>query len=194
MSSEPNDVTALLERIRQGSAEARDELFALLYDRFKQRAHQRLQRERPGHSLGTTGLTHEVWERLHQNDEFAKAADRNQLFRAFARAMEQVLIDHARRRNAQKRGGGWRREELDDLVDDVRRTSQVDDVLDLHEALEALDAVYPVPAEVLRMHYFGGYTLQEIAEVLNVSPSTVRRAFQYGWGFLRDSLGPEGAS
>src|SRR3954465_4177571 len=73
MSTESSTVTALLERIRQGSAEAKDELVALLYDRFRQRAHQRLRHERPGHSLATTDLAHEAWLRLRQNEEFAKA-------------------------------------------------------------------------------------------------------------------------
>jgi RNA polymerase sigma factor (TIGR02999 family) len=193
MSSEPNDITAVLERIRQGSAEAKNELVALLYDRFRQRAHRRLQHERSGHSFATTELTHEAWLRLHQNDEFAKAADGNQLFRAFARAMRQVLIDHARRGKAQKRGGGRPREELDHWVDDVRRRSQVE-VISLHEALDALAAEYPEEAEVLQMRFFGGYTMEEIAEALSVSLSTVERASRLGLACLRVALSPEGAS
>jgi RNA polymerase sigma factor (TIGR02999 family) len=192
MSSEPNDVTALLERIRQGSAEARNELVALLYDRFRQRAHQRLQDERPGHSLSPTDLTHEAWVRLLKNDELARAADRNQLLRAFARALRQVLIDHARRRNADKRPGGRPREELDDLVDDVRQRSQVE-VICLHEALDNLSAEYPDEAEVLQMRFFGGYTMEEIAAALSVSLSTVERAARFGLSCLRVSLAPEGA-
>jgi RNA polymerase sigma factor (TIGR02999 family) len=192
MSANPNDVTALLERIRQGSAEARDELIALLYDRFRQRAHLRLKHERPGHSLSTTDLTHETWLRLRQQ-EFARAADRNQLFRAFARAMRQVLIDHARQRNAQKRGGGRPREELDDFVDDVCRRSHAD-VIALHEALDTLATEYPEEAEVVQMRFFGGYTLEEIAEALSVSLSTVERASRLGLACLRVALSPEGAS
>jgi RNA polymerase sigma factor (TIGR02999 family) len=193
MSSQPNHITALVERIRQGSAEAKNELVALLYDRFRQRAHRQLQHERPGHSLSTTDLTHEAWLRLQQNDELAKAADTNQLFRAFARAMRQVLIDHARRGNAQKRGGGRAREELDDLLDDVRRRSQVE-VISLHEALDTLAAEYPEEAEVLQMRFFGGYTMEEIAEALRVSRSTVERASRLGLAWLRVCLAPEGTS
>src|SRR5262245_35129156 len=170
MAPEPDDVTALLERVREGSAAAKGELVALLYDRLRQRAHQWLGQERPGHSLATSDLTHEAWLRLGNNDEIAKAANRHQLFRAFARAMRQVLIDHARRRNADKRGGGRPREALDDLVDDVRRRSPVD-VLSLRESLEALAAEYPRQAEVLEMHFFGGFKMQEIAEALSVSLS-----------------------
>src|SRR5262245_8889584 len=200
MSTEPNDVTALLQRIREGSAEARNELITLLYDRFRQRAHQRLRHERPDHSLGATGLAHEAWLRLRQNDEFAKAADGNQLLRAFARAMRQVLTDHARRRNADKRGGDRGREELDDLADEVHGSSHLD-VLSLHEALDALAGEHPRAAAVLEMRFFGGYSMEEIAEVLSsefepesVSLRTVERDSRLGLAWLRDYLSPEDAS
>jgi RNA polymerase sigma-70 factor (ECF subfamily) len=198
MSSEPSDVTALLQRVREGSAEAKNALFVLLYDRFRQRAHQRRRHERPGHTLGTTDLTHEAWLRLRQNDEFAKAADGNQLFRAFARAMRQVLIDHARRRNADKRGGDRQREELDDLTDHVGGMSQIE-VLSLHEALNALAGEHPRAAAVLEMRFFGGCDMTEIAEALSsesdsVSLRTVERDSRLGLAWLRDYLSPEGAS
>ena len=192
MSSEPSEITLLLQRVRGGPAEAKNELVALLYDRFRQRAHQRLQHERPGHSLATTDLAHEAWLRLRQN-EFARAADGNQLFRAFARAMRQVLIDHARRRNADKRGGDRQREELDDLADHVRGASQIE-VLSLHEALDALAAEYPRKAEVLQMRLFGGCEMAEIAEALSVSLSTVERDSRLGVAWLHDYLSPEGRS
>jgi RNA polymerase sigma factor (TIGR02999 family) len=193
MSTESGAVTALLERIRQGSAGAKNELITLLYDRFRQRAHRRLQHERPGHSLATTDLANEALLRLLKNDEFAKATTSHQLFRAFARAMRQVLIDHERRRNADKRGGGRPREELDDLVDDVRWRSQVE-VISLHEALDALAAGYPEEAEVLQMHFFGGYTMEEIAEALSVSLSTVERASRLGKAEVHRFLSPGEAS
>lgn len=193
MSSESDVIAVLLERIRRGSAEARNELVALLYERFRQRAHQRLEHERPGHSLATSDLTNEALVRLVKNDEFAKAADGSQLFRAFARAMRQVLIDHARRRNAEKRGGGRQREELDDLADHVGWLSQIE-VLSLHEALDALAGEHPRAAEVLQMRYFGDYEMAEIAEALGVSLSTVDRDSTFGLAWLEDFLSPEGAS
>jgi RNA polymerase sigma factor (TIGR02999 family) len=195
MSTESGAVTALLERIRQGSEEAKNELITLLLDQFRQRAHQRLRHERPGHSLATTDLTDEALLRLLKNDEFAKAANENQLYRAFARAMRQVLIDHARRRNADKRGGGWHREELDDLAEDVRGLSQID-VLSLHEALDALAADFPRGAAVLEMRFFGGFTMAEIAEALSaefgrVSLSTVENDYRHGLAWLHNYLSPE---
>src|SRR5262245_61729169 len=181
MATESGAVTVLLERIRQGDAEARNELVTLLYDRFRQRAHQRRRHERPGHTLGTTDLTNEALLRLLKSDELAKAADGNQLFRAFARAMRQVLIDHARRHKAEKRGGDRQREELDDLVDSVHLLSQID-VLALHEALEALAAEpkYARTAEVLELRFFGSHEMAEIAEILRVSLRTVERDHQRG--------------
>jgi RNA polymerase sigma factor (TIGR02999 family) len=193
MSTESGAVTALLERIRQGSAEAKNQLITLLYDRFRQRAHRRLQHERAGHSLGTTDLTHETLRRLLESKEFEKASNANELFRAFARAMRQVLIDHARRQNAAKRGGGRQREELDDLVDDVRWRSQIE-VLSLDEALDALAGGYPREAEVLQMRFFGGCDMAEIAEALGVSLRTVERDFRFGKAWLHDFLSPEDAS
>jgi RNA polymerase sigma factor (TIGR02999 family) len=193
MSTESDRIRILLELIRQGSAEAKNELVALLYDRFRQRAHQRLRHERPGHSLATTDLTNEALLRLLKNDEFAKAANGNQVFRAFARAMRQVLVDHARRRNADKRGGGRQREELDDLAEDVRGLSRID-VLSLDEALDALAAEHPRAAAVLEMRYFGGFDMAEIAEALGISLSTVEKDDRFGRAWVRDFLSPEGTS
>jgi RNA polymerase sigma factor (TIGR02999 family) len=165
----------------------KNELVTLLYDRFRQRAHRRLRHERAGHSLVTTDLTNEALVRLLNSQEFDRAANRNQLFRAFARAMQQVLIDHARRRNADKRGGDRQREELDDLVDSVHQRSQLD-VLSLDESLGALAASHPREAEVVQMRFFGGYKLAEIAEALDVSLSTVEGDCRFGLAWLRRFL------
>ena len=192
MSSASDPITELLERMCQGVAGARDELIALLYGRFRQRAHQRLRHERPGHSLGTSDLTNEALLRLLKSDELAKAADSNQLFRAFARAMRQVLIDHTRRHHAAKRGGQRQREELDDLADDVRSRSQ-SDLLSLNEALQALAVEYPDEARVLELQFFGGFETAELAQAQGVSPRTVQRHVQFGLAWLRAFLSPDGA-
>jgi RNA polymerase sigma factor (TIGR02999 family) len=195
MAPEPDDrITTLLEQVRDGSNEARNELVAVIYDRFRQRAYVRLRdHERPGHTLGASDLTNEALVRLLQNDELAKATNRNQLFRAFTRAMRQVLIDHARRRAADKRGGARQREELDDLADEVRRRSQID-LLSLHEALDTLARDHPREAEVLQMRFFGGCEMAEIAEALGVSLSSVERDSRFGQAWLRDFLSSEGVS
>lgn len=187
------DVTELLGRLRRGSVEARDELVAGLYLRFRQRAHQHLQRERPGHSFATSDLTDEALLRLLRSDEIARAADGNQLFRAFARAVRQALVDHARRRDATKRGGDRRREELDDLADDVGRRLR-SDLLTLDESLGALAAEHPRVGEALEMRFFGGFETAEVAAALGVSPSTVERDVRFGLAWLRDFHSPEGAT
>jgi RNA polymerase sigma factor (TIGR02999 family) len=191
MSAESHAVTLLLHRIRHGSAEAKNELVALIYDRLHQLAHRQRRHERPGHSLTSGDLVQEGVLRLLKDDEIARAANRNQLFRAFARAVRQLLIDHARRRNAQKRGGGRPREELDDLADDVRRRSHFE-ALALHEALEALAAEHPREAEVVELRYFGGFEMAEIAEVRGVSLSSVERACRFARAWLHDFLSAEG--
>jgi RNA polymerase sigma factor (TIGR02999 family) len=190
MSSESEAITVILARIRQGLTGANDELFNLLYDRFREGAHRLLRRERPGHSFDSADLAHEAWLRLQANDELARADNRNQLFRAFARAMRQVLIDHARRRNAAKRGSGRRRDELDDLAVVVQQRTQID-VLSLDESLKALAAKHSRVADVLEMRYFGACEMKEIADELSVSLKTVERDARFGLAWLRARLSSE---
>jgi RNA polymerase sigma factor (TIGR02999 family) len=193
MSADSHAVTLLLHRIQQGSSEAKNELVALISDRLRQLAHHQRRHERPGHSLTTGDLVQEGVLRLLKDDEIARAANRNQLFRAFARAVRQLLIDHARKRDAARRGGGRQREELNDLVDDVHRRSQVE-ALALHEALEALGAEHPVEAEVVELRFFGGFEMAEIAETLGLSLSSVERAGRYARAWLHDFLTAEGSA
>jgi RNA polymerase sigma factor (TIGR02999 family) len=167
MAPESHEVTILLERVRQGSAEATNDLIVRLYDQFRQRAHHRLHHEPPGQSLATGDLMHEALLRLARGEEFARAANGHQVFRAFARAMRQVLIDHARRRKSEKRGGDMRRQELDTLVEGVQAMGQAR-LLALDEALTALAVENPREAEVLEMRFFGGYEMAEIADAMDV--------------------------
>src|SRR5262249_32850494 len=120
----------------------------------------------------------------------AKAANSNQLFRAFARAVRQLLIDHARRRAAARRGGDRQREELDDLVDVVQQRSQVE-ALAPHEALEALAAEHPREGEGGEMRFFGGLEMAEIANALAVSLSSVERDCRFARAWLHDFLTAE---
>src|SRR3954453_9329301 len=98
MAAQFDEVTVLLERVRRGEPRAMNDLVKVLYDDFRRRAHWRLLHERPGRLTATTDLTHEALMKLQRNDEIAGAADRNQVFAAFDRAMREILIDHARRR------------------------------------------------------------------------------------------------
>jgi RNA polymerase sigma factor (TIGR02999 family) len=192
-SSESVTIRALLARIRSNDGKAREELVSHLYDRFHQRAQRRLQLERPAHSFGATDLMHDALIRLWKSDEFAKAADGNQLFRAFSRAMRQALIDRARSRTADKRGGQSQREPLDDLLEDVRRRCKAD-VLSLNEALQALGEEYPRQAAVLEMRFFGGCEISESAEALRISVRTAERDSRFGLAWLRAYLSEEDAA
>lgn len=187
MAHDGDEVSLLIERVRQGSPMARDELVGCLYERFRQRAHYKLRNERVGQSLATSDLTHEAILRLFKNDEWGKAANAHQLFRAFARSMHQVLIDRARRRKAGKRGGDARREPLDDLLDSLAEVSP-HDALSLDEALRALAEEYPREADVLELRFFSGCEMSEIAAALGVSLRTIERGNQFGLAWLRDFL------
>jgi RNA polymerase sigma factor (TIGR02999 family) len=193
MTPESVAITALLSRVHANDEQARDELISVLYERFHRRAQRRLHREQPGQSFGATDLMHEALLRLWRSDEFAKAATGNQLFRAFARAMRQALIDRARRRQAAKRGGDWRREPLDDLLDDVSRRSRTD-VLCLNEALQAFGQEYPRQAAVLEMRFFGGCEMAESAQALGISLRTAERDCRFGLAWLRASLTDESSA
>jgi RNA polymerase sigma factor (TIGR02999 family) len=193
MSSESVAITDLIAQVRHGSADATAEIVTRLYDRFKLVASRQLKGERADFSLSTTDLAHGTVARLLKSEEIAKAADKNQLFRAFARAMRQLIIDHVRKRPP------GRREELDDLADHVRDVSQLD-VLALHEALADLALTRRRAAAIVELRYFGGYDVNQIPEVLlrdqpqvledgaPISLSTVERELSYGTAKLKRYL------
>jgi RNA polymerase sigma factor (TIGR02999 family) len=184
-------ITVLLNRIRQGDEAATQDLVVELYEQFRQRAHLQMRNERPGHTLGATALAHEALMRLWKGAEFTKAATSHQLFAAFARAMRQTLIDHARCRKAERRGGGIHREELDHIADSICQKSGAD-VLLLNEALARLQAELPEVATILEMRFYGGYLTAEIADALNSSVRTVERHTRFGLAWLNDFLTHEG--
>jgi RNA polymerase sigma factor (TIGR02999 family) len=188
---QPGDITILLDRVREGDPAAPDELVAILKDGYCRYASRRLRHERRGHSLETGDLFQEGILKLLRGNEIVQAADRKQLFAAYARAIREVLIDHARRRDADKRGGDWERQAFDDQIAAVEQASG-SRVLDLHDALTALAVEYPEEAAVMELHYFGEHTLAEVAAVLGVSLSTVERRHRFARAWLRVRLGPGG--
>lgn len=157
------------------------DLLAAVYDRLRGMAAQQLAGERREHTLQPTALVHEAW--LSLRDQLAGLRDEPaRFYAAAAEAMRCILIDHARRRNAQKRGGGRARVSLD-LVD-VAATLSLDEVLELDAAIADLAARSPRSAEVVRLRFFTGLGEQEVADVLGISVRTVRRE----WVFARASL------
>jgi len=187
MGSEPRrDLTLILGRARAGDEQARDELIALVYDELRQVASRLMRRERLDHTLPPTAVVHEAVIRLLGEAIFDKAPDRSYLFAAAARAMREVLVDHARRRAADRRGGGRHRVPLDLVVDYFE--SQNLDIIAVHEALDRLSELNERQGQVMTLRYFGGLTVPEVSVALGVSVVTVERDWRLARAWLRAQL------
>ena len=175
-------VTDLLLLMRAGDSEATDRLFSLVYRELRELAHAQLRRERPGHTLGTTGLVHESYIRLIDQTR-VEWRDRRHFFGAAACAMRRILIDYARRNLAARRGGGAIRLPLEDGAAAAERG---DMLLALDEALERLAVVDRRLSQVVECRYFGGLTEEETADLLGVTRRTVQRDWikARGWLYL----------
>jgi RNA polymerase sigma-70 factor, ECF subfamily len=182
-----SELTAILGRARAGDEQARGELVALVYDELRRVASRLMRRERPDQTLSPTAVVHEAVIRLLGESVLDKAADRSFLFAAAARAMREVLIDHARRRGADRRGGNRRRVPLDAAVDYFE--GQGLDVVAVHEALDRLAEVDARQAQVMTLRYFGGMTVSEVSEALGVSTVTVERDWRLARAWLVGRLG-----
>ena len=182
---EPSDsrqVTDLLLQMRAGDTQAMDRLFPLVYQELRRLAHHHLRRERPGHTMGTTGLVHETYVRLVDQTR-VEWRDRGHFLVVAAWAMRRILVDYARRNRAARRGGGSVRFSLDH---DVPAEERGEMLLALDEALERLATLDRRLSQVVEYRYFGGLTEQETADVLGVTRRTVQRdwAKARGWLYL----------
>jgi RNA polymerase sigma factor (TIGR02999 family) len=185
MAFEQSQITSLLQQWGQGDGQALDRLIPLMYERLHQLAHQRLT-EAPGErSLNTTGLVHEAYLKLVDSPG-ASVENRNHFLAIAARVMRNVLVDHARRRHAQKRGSGAVAMELEDAmwIDQV----DLDAVSELDEALEKLEELDERQARIVEQRYFGGLTLEETAAAMNLSLATVKRELRTARAFLATQL------
>jgi RNA polymerase sigma-70 factor, ECF subfamily len=183
----PRGLTVILSRARAGDDRARDELIGLIYDELRRVASGLMRRERAGHTLSPTAVVHEAVIRLMGEGVFDRAADRSFLFASAARAMREVLIDHARGRAAARRGGGMRRVPLDSVVDYFE--GQGLDVVAVHEALDLLAALDARQAQVMTLRYFGGMTVAEVAAALGISATTVEEDWRLARAWLAGQLG-----
>jgi RNA polymerase sigma-70 factor, ECF subfamily len=188
MEAEPRQgLTLILGRARAGDEGARSELLTLIYDELRRVASRLMRRERPDHTLSPTAVVNEAVIRLLGEEVFDKAADRSFLFASAARAMREVLIDHARRRGAGRRGGGRRRVPLDLVVDYFEEQDL--DIVATHEALDRLAERDERQAQVMTLRYFGGMTVAEVAATLGVSVVTVEREWRVARAWLVGQLG-----
>ena len=178
-------ITLLLHRVAAGDALAQSELLSIVYAELRVLAAHHLRGERAGHTLSPTALVHEVWLRLSGDGSLAPA-DRRQFFAVAARRMRQVLVDHARHRDAEKRGGP-RREPVT-LSSLVERDGHNIDALALEQALVQLEQIDARKARVVELRYFAGLEMSDIAQLLEVSRATAQRDWEVARSFLFQAL------
>ena len=181
------DVTALLSAWRRGDTAARDQLVRLVYPELRAAADRQLRAERAGHTLQPPALVNEAYLRLSGIDRI-DWQDRSHFVRMAARLMREILVDHARRRDAAKRDGGQR------ITLTGLEVADADDALDvvgLDAALARLERLDPDKGRVIELRYFGGLTVEETAEAMAISPATVAQHWQAARAWLHDALREE---
>jgi RNA polymerase sigma factor (TIGR02999 family) len=175
------EVTLAIDRLRAGDPAAAEKLLVAVYDELRRLAEQKMARESAAVTLQPTSLVHEAWQRLGGPEQPAWA-NRAHFFAAAAEAMRRILIDRARRRQAVRHGGGQARVEisLDAVAGEIVRDEEL---LAVHEALDRLASVDPAKAELVKLRYFVGLTIEEAAEALGISTATAKRwwAFSRAW-------------
>ena len=177
-----SEVTKILASI-DNDPKAADELLPLVYQELRKLAADKLAREKPGQTIQATVLVHEVWLRLVGPDVDMHWNGRGHFFGAAAKAMQRILVENARRKKSRKAGGDYRRVQLSQIAAEVRGRSV--DVLDLDEALQKLEAVDHRKAELVRLRFFAGLTLDEAAQALKISASTADNDWAYAKTWLK---------
>jgi len=214
-----NEVTQILTRIDEGDPQAADQLLPLVYDELRRLAAAMLANEQPGQTLQPTALVHEAWLRLVGNQEVrdqkseVSASERvpasptsdlrrltsgpafrsrTHFFAAAAEAMRRILVDQARRKATAKHGGQLTRQQL--LDSDIATAAPADEVIAVHEALDALAAKDALTSDLIKLRYFGGFSLEEAGELLGMSRATAYRLWTYGRAWLRAELSEKESS
>ena len=189
-----NDITRILSEAERGDARAAAELLPLVYEELRKLAAQKLAAERPGHTLQATALVHEAYLRLLGSEPAHQQQwqGRRHFFGAAAESMRRILVENARRRGAQKRGGGLGRVELE--AEHVAAPERGEELLALDEALGKLATTDPAAAELVKLRYFAGLTIPEAAATLDISDRSADRLWAYARAWLhREIRGDEKA-
>jgi RNA polymerase sigma factor (TIGR02999 family) len=181
-----SEVTRILSAMERGETHAAEELLPLVYDELRRLAQWEMSREMPGQTLQATALVHEAWLRLVGSGD-SSWENRRHFFGSAAEAMRRILIDIARRKQAVRHGGGLHRTELDDLR--LVAGAPDEELLSVHEALDALAAHDARKAELVKLRYFTGLTLEEAATVLGLSERTAKRDWAYARAWLYREIG-----
>ena len=180
-----SDVTRILVAIEQGDAKAADELLPLVYEELRRLANRKMSREQPGQTLQATALVHEAYIRLI-GPENQQWSSRTHFFAAAAESMRRILIENARRKQRQKHGGGQHRVDLDDA--DITIDDPSTNIIALDEALNKLAEEDKVVAELVKLRYFAGLTLEQAANMLGVSRRTADRYWAYARAWLYQEI------
>ncbi len=181
----PGEVTRLLEDLSSGHQKAADQLIPLVYEGLRQLAGRYLSQERPGHTLQPTALVHEAYLQLVDQRQ-VRWQNRAHFFGVAATLMRRILMEHARNRQAAKRGGSAQKVSLDEAA--ALPLRQDVDLLALDDALTSLTALDARQSRVVELRFFGGLTVEEIGEVLGVSPTTVKREWRLAKAWLAREL------
>lgn len=181
----PSDITKLLVRSGQGDKAALDELLPLVYQELRRLAHHQLQNERAHHSLQTTGLVHEAYLRLAEQQD-VDWENRFHFFALAASMMRRVLVDYARARQSDKRGGGAVHLSLTQAEE--KATGQTAEIIALDEALTVLATLSPRQSQMVELRYFGGFSVEETAAILQVSVSTLHSDWRQARAWLHLQL------
>jgi len=175
-----SDVTLLLQRVQNGDSQAANELAPLVYSELRRLAAAKMARERPGQTLQPTSLVHEAWLRLGDG----QFENRGHFFSAAAEAMRRILVERARRKQAEKRGGGVVEHVDIDEVEVIAPPAKDEETLAVHEALDALAALDPRQADIVKLRYFVGLSFEETAEVIGVSVRTAKSEWAHARAWL----------
>jgi RNA polymerase sigma factor (TIGR02999 family) len=180
-----SDVTRILTAIEKGDARAADELLPLVYEELRRLAAQKMLHEPPGQTLQATALVHEAYIRLVGSDD-RDWSGRTHFFAAAAEAMRRILIENARRKQRLKRGGAKQKVDLEDA--NIVTEGPSEDVVALDEALTKLALEDPVKADLVKLRYFAGLTIEQTAKILNISKATAERYWSYSRAWLFDEI------
>ena len=183
--AQPHDVTQILNAVQTGDAKAAEELLPLLYSELRQIAAGKMASEAAGHTLQPTALVHEAWLRLVGENERTWPS-RAYFFAAAAEAMRRILVEYARRKQSLKRGGEFEREELNESM--LVLSAPPDELLAVDEALEKLSAEDRPAAELVKLRYFVGMTMEEAASALDMAPRSAERLWSYARAWLQREI------